>query len=88
MWAGKWCIIYWVKMEIHREISTYFRLKHRCGKEVIFPYSVSKQKSRDLPPLVLPTTREEESGHKHAHGSMNTIDAYLIFLNCVCVRFP
>ena len=34
MWAGKWCITFWVTMKRHGEISTYFRLKHHCGKEV------------------------------------------------------
>ena len=34
MWAGKWCITFWVKMKKHGEISTFFRLKHHCGKEV------------------------------------------------------
>ena len=39
------------KDEKHGEISTYFRLKHHCGKEVgHFSYSVSKQKKRDYPP--------------------------------------
>ena len=32
------------------KISTYFRLKRHCGKEVIFLYSVSKQKTFDYPP--------------------------------------
>ena len=37
MWAGKGG-----KGEKHREISTYFCLKRRCGKKSdIFPYSVS-----------------------------------------------
>ena len=33
MWAGKWCITFWVMMKKHGEISTYFRLKNHCGKE-------------------------------------------------------
>ena len=38
-------------MKKHAEISTYFCLKHRCGKKsAIFPYSVSEQKPRDYPP--------------------------------------
>ena len=39
------------KDEKHGEISTYFRFKHYCGKEVrhFFPCSVSKQRSRDCP---------------------------------------
>ena len=45
MWAGKWCINFWVKMTKHGEISTYFRVKHHCGKEVVF-----KQKTIDYPP--------------------------------------
>ena len=28
------CITFWVEMEKHREISTYFCLKDHCGKEV------------------------------------------------------
>ena len=37
-------------MKKHREISTYFRLKHHCGKEVRhFPYNVFKQKPCDYP---------------------------------------
>ena len=51
MRAGKWCITFCVKMKKHEEISTYFCLKHRCGKKsAIFPYSVSSQKPRDYPP--------------------------------------
>ena len=43
MWAGKWFITFWVEIKIHREISTYFRLKHHCEKKSdIFLYSVSK----------------------------------------------
>ena len=34
MWAGRWCITFWVKMNKHGEISTYIRFKHHCGKEV------------------------------------------------------
>ena len=30
----KFCIAFWVKMKKHGEISTYFCLKHHCGKEV------------------------------------------------------
>ena len=38
----------------HAQISTYFCLKHRCGKKsAIFPYSVSKHKPRDYPPCFL-----------------------------------
>ena len=33
MGAGKWCITFCVKMKKHAEISTYFCLKHRCGKK-------------------------------------------------------
>ena len=41
----KWCITFWVTMKRHGEISTYFRLKHHCGKKSdIFTCSVSKQK--------------------------------------------
>ena len=48
IWAGKWCLTFWVKMKKHGEISTYFRLKYHCREEVgHFPYSVSKQKPRD-----------------------------------------
>ena len=33
------------------DISTYFHLKHHCGKEVgHFAFSVSKQKTHDYPP--------------------------------------
>ena len=42
------------KDEKHAEISTYFCLKHECGKKsAIFPYSVSKQKPRDYPPCIM-----------------------------------
>ena len=38
-------------VEKHREISTYFHLKHHCGKEVgYFPCIVSKQKPHDYSP--------------------------------------
>ena len=33
MWAGIRCITFWVKMKKHGKISTYFHLKHRCGKK-------------------------------------------------------
>ena len=43
-------------MKKHAEISTYFCLKHRCGKKsAIFPYSVSSQKPRDYPPCNMAT---------------------------------
>ena len=51
MWARKWCIVFWVAMKKTWRISTYFRSKHHCGKEVrYFPCSVPKQKPRDYPP--------------------------------------
>ena len=34
IWVGKWYITFWVKMKKHGGISTYFGLKHHCGKEV------------------------------------------------------
>ena len=36
MWAEKGCITFWVKMKKHREISTYFCLKHCCGRSQPF----------------------------------------------------
>ena len=60
MWAAKCCITFWVKMKKHGKFSTYFHLKHHCGKEVgHFPYSVSKQKPHDYPPCIL-TQRHDE----------------------------
>ena len=34
MWAGKWCLTFWVKMKKHGEIFTYFHLKYHSGEEI------------------------------------------------------
>ena len=45
---------FWVKMKKHREISTYFCLKHHCGKEVIhFSVQCILAKTMLLPTLDL-----------------------------------